>query len=135
MDAPCRRPLVLIVDDDLRSSRILARLLRDDGYDVELADGGEAAVGRIQRRPTPDALVTDLVMAGVGGLGVARSARSLRPEMPVFVLTGYPQLVAGFGDLTGPPPLVFTKPLDYDALTERLQGSLIASQSPPTPCS
>jgi two-component system response regulator MprA len=128
MDVPYRRPLVLLVDDDLRTSRMLARLLREDGYDVELADDSEAAALRLSRRPSPDAIVTDLVMGGIGGVGVARCARDQRPQMPVFVLTGYPQLLGGFRDLAGPPPIVFTKPLDYDALTEQLRDTIVASR-------
>jgi len=36
-------PLILLVEDDARSAGVLARLLRDDGFEVEIARDGAAA--------------------------------------------------------------------------------------------
>jgi two-component system response regulator MprA len=89
-----RCPLVLVVDDDARSARVLAHMLRDDGYEVEVANDGASAIGRLTRAPTPEALVTDFHLPHADGLAVGRYARARRPDMPVFVVTGYPHLVS-----------------------------------------
>jgi two-component system response regulator MprA len=112
---------VLVVDEDVRSARILARMLREDGFIVELAVDGAAAIGRLSRPLAPDVLVTELQVPHAGGLAIARYARSLQPGLPVVVITGYPELVPqGPGELS-PAPTVLIKPLDYDRLSEVLR--------------
>ena len=48
--------LVLVADEDARTARLLARMLRDDGYNVELVLDGAAALARLTRSPLPDAV-------------------------------------------------------------------------------
>jgi DNA-binding NtrC family response regulator len=115
--------LVLLVDEDLRTSRRMADMLREDGLSVEIAADGAAAVARLSREPMPDALVTELTTAYADGAALGRFARWLRPGMPVLVVTGYPHLFdATFFGV--PPPILFTKPVDYAALRDVLLGSL-----------
>lgn len=114
------RPLLLIVDDDERSARMLAQLLREDGFDVEVVLDGAGAVARLSERPLPDALLTDVRMPNVDGVTVARVARALCATMPVFFLTGYPELTDGDRHLAAPEPIVLTKPLSYPDLSSAL---------------
>ena len=118
--------VVLLVDEDLRTSRRLAEMLREDGLSVEIARDGAAAIARFTHAPIPDALVTELTTAHVDATSVSRFARAQRPGLPVFVVTGYPNLfrAENFG---GALARLFTKPVDYsklrDALIEALQAS------------
>ena len=130
MDAMKIEPaLILVVDDDVRTARLLVRMLRDDGFQVELATDGAAAIGRLGRQPMPDVLVTDLRMPHADGMAVARYARSRRPSLPVFVVTGYPDLVAPGGSLSiEPPPVVHAKPIDYVALSGDLRRCADAAE-------
>ena len=113
--------LILVVDDDARTARLLARMLREDGFDVDLALDGAAAIGRLARSPMPDVLVTDLRLPYADGVAVASYARSRQPRLPVLVVTGYPNLVAREGDVLDPAPTVLSKPLDYTALGDELR--------------
>ncbi len=113
---PATYPLILVVDDDTRTARRLAELLREDGYKVEVVCDGALAVGRLSRSPLPDVLITDVQLPHVDGVAVAQYARSGRPNVRVIFVTGYPELVDGERDDAGSPALVFTKPLDYEAL-------------------
>lgn len=112
--------LILLVDDDVRSARILARMLREDGFDVELAIDGAAAIGRIAWAPLPDVLVTDLRMPHADGMAVVRYARSRRANLPVLIVTGYPDLVPQ-DDALDPALTVLSKPLDYALLHQELR--------------
>lgn len=133
-DCP-KRPLLLVVDDDARSARILAQLLREDGYDVELACDGASAVSRLAAAPTPDGLVTDLRMPNLDGLTVARIARALRPTMPLVIVTGYPELVVDVAGSFVPSAVVLQKPLAYQELALALSRRFTAAVSPPPPAS
>ena len=110
---------VLLVDDDRRNARLLARMLREDGFVVEVLLGGAAAVGRLARDPLPDAIITELRMPHVDGIAVARFARSRRPDVCVMFLTGYPNLLAEVRCFD-PEPLIYTKPVNYASLSAAL---------------
>ncbi|MEP7051479.1 MAG: response regulator [Pseudomonadota bacterium] len=114
-----RTQVVLLVDDDLRTTRRLAEMLREDGLTVEIARDGAAAIARFTQQPVPDALVTELTTAHADAAAVSRFGRSQRPGLPVLVVTGYPNLLQAeaFGS---PPPLLFTKPVDYSKLRDAL---------------
>jgi DNA-binding NtrC family response regulator len=127
-EVPGLRPhLVLLVDDDLRTTRRMADMLQEDGFAVEIARDGAAAVARLSRSPVPDALVTELTTAHADGLAVGRFARNQRPGMPVLILTGYPHLFHADAFAGGPPAQLFIKPVDYTALRSALRDSLQAS--------
>ena len=115
--------LVLLVDDDLRTARRMADMLREDGFTVEIARDGAAAIARLTRTPVPDAVVTELNLAHADGAAVGQFARTRRPRIPIVVLTGYPHLFhpAAFGF---DPPLLLTKPVDYESLRNALSNQL-----------
>lgn len=113
-----RGPLVLLVDDDARSARVLAQMLREDGFNIEVVLDGARAIARLTHPPLPDALVTDLSMPHADGNSVTMFARSQRPGMPVIFVTGYPNLATS---LAGEPsPTLLTKPVDYTELRAAL---------------
>jgi len=120
--------VVLLVDEDVRTTRRLAEMLQEDGLTVETARDGVAAVARFAQNPAPHALVTELTTAHANGVALAQFARSRRPGLPVFVVTGYPNLFAAeaFGS---PPALLFTKPVDYASLKEALLATRNAVES------
>jgi CheY-like chemotaxis protein len=124
---PC---LILVVDDDVRTASLLVRMLREDGFEVELATDGEAAIGRLARPPMPSVLVTDLRMPNGDGGSVARFARSHRPEIPVFVVTGYPDRARKLQDSMVPPLEVMAKPIDYPELSAALQRAVNQAARP-----
>ena len=124
-----RTQVVLLVDDDLRTTRRLAEMLREDGLSVEIARDGAAAIARFTQTPVPDALVTELTTAHADAISVSRFARAQRPGLPILIVTGYPNLFQAdaFGE---PAPLLFTKPVEYSKLKEALLRALPSLQPP-----
>jgi two-component system response regulator MprA len=108
--------LVLLIDDDTRTAARLAQMLKEDGYAVEVLGDGVGALRRLANTPLPDVVVTDLMMPGASGLTVMLEARRTQPNVPVIFLTGHPDLLARLPKLD-PAPIVFTKPIEYDALS------------------
>lgn len=84
---------VLIVDDDVRFIRALSVALMDAGYEVAGAsDPREAVEYMVSGGHRFDAIVTDLQMPGLDGIGFLRTIKNTFPEVPVIVITA-------FGDL------------------------------------
>lgn len=111
---------VLVVDDDERSGRKLADLLRRDGFTVEVCAGGLSGLQRLAAGPAPDVLVTDLRMPQIDGITVARLAREHHPAMPILIVTAYPDLASRLGSAQ-PAPQIFIKPLEYASLVGALR--------------
>lgn len=118
--------LILVIDDDARSASLLARMLRADGFDAEVTIDGAAALARLTRDPVPAAIVSELHLPHADGLAISRYARSRRPSIPIFIVTGHPEGVStplAAQPLT-PPLQVLAKPLDYPEFLRRLASSL-----------
>lgn len=108
--------LVFLIDDDTRTADRLAQMLREDGYAVEVSGDGVDALRRLETMPSPDVVVTDLMMPGASGFTVMLEARRMQPTVPVIFLTGHPDLLARLPLKIDPAPIVFTKPIEYDDL-------------------
>lgn len=119
---PNRKQRVLLVESDYRTGSRLAEMLRDDGFDVDVARDGATAIAHLSRAALPDALVTTLKVRLVDGVAVARYARTQRSSLPVLVVTEHPHLLHAGVLGVGPAPVVLTKPLDYAELLSALEA-------------
>jgi DNA-binding NtrC family response regulator len=79
---------VLIVDDEESIRLTLACTLEDLGLVVEAVEDGEQALERLTAKDFEMAFL-DLRLPGIDGFEVLRQARTLRPAMPVIVMTAY----------------------------------------------
>lgn len=82
-------PLVLIVDDDRTSQRLLEGLLAPHGYTLACADDGAQGL-EMARRLQPDLILLDVLMPGLSGFDVCREVRAdpELAEVPVLLVTG-----------------------------------------------
>ena len=80
---------VLVVEDDVPIGRMLASILADEGYVVDLATDGLTALGKIEVREY-DLILTDLRMPELDGVGLYRELERRQPEVlrRVIVITG-----------------------------------------------
>jgi two-component system response regulator AtoC len=79
---------VLVIDDEANLRKVLAALLRRDGYDVTVAADGEMGLAEFQKNGA-DAVITDLVMPKIGGMEVLKSVNATDPEVPVIIITAH----------------------------------------------
>ncbi|HEY5246215.1 MAG TPA: response regulator transcription factor [Acidimicrobiales bacterium] len=77
---------ILVVDDDPAVRSSLDRALRLEGYEVETAADGPAAL-QVLSIGSPDAVILDLGLPGLDGLAVCRRLRSVGDDTPVLMLT------------------------------------------------
>jgi len=80
------QPKVLVVDDDQRLRDLLRRYLGDNGFNVFVAENGQA-MNRIWLRERFDVLVLDLMMPGEDGLSILRRLRGGNDRTPIVMLT------------------------------------------------
>jgi len=83
---------ILLVDDDSLVRATACALLEDAGYKVFTAESGPDALEIAAREPTIDILVTDQIMPHMTGLQLVEAIRTIRPELPAILATGYAEL-------------------------------------------
>ena len=113
---------ILVVDDEPQITRVLRASLSNQGYDIRVANDGEAAL-QTMKDWTPDLVITDLSMANMDGLELCRRIR-LTTQVPIIVLsvrgeerTKVRALDAGADDYV-------TKPFGMEELLARVRANL-----------
>jgi DNA-binding NtrC family response regulator len=79
-------PSVLVVDDEVAILDTLRILLRNEGFEPHIAQGGRKAIEEIDSLH-PDIVLTDIRMPTVSGVEVLAAARQSDPDVPVILMT------------------------------------------------
>ncbi len=123
-----RPAYVLIVDDDVEVGRTIGRAVERLGYQASRATDGAGALATIAR-DVPGLILLDLMMPGMSGVDFLKELRAPHPEMPVAIITGYPDSDLISEALTYGPLMIISKPADERQLKQVLQMTLGKSLS------
>jgi DNA-binding response OmpR family regulator len=80
-----KKPVVLVVDDDIRILRMIKRLLELEGYDTSIATCGAAALAAFEK-DTPDLVLLDIMMPDINGYTVCKRIREFS-QVPIIMVT------------------------------------------------
>jgi two-component system, cell cycle sensor histidine kinase and response regulator CckA len=81
---------ILVADDEEGVRSLVANVLQDAGYTVELAVDGEDALERLRRLGNEVRLILlDLTMPRLGGAEAATELRQIQPDVPIIAMSGY----------------------------------------------
>jgi two-component system, NtrC family, response regulator HydG len=117
------RPRIVVADDEASARSGLGTLLRDEGFDVTLAEDGSTALARVQES-APDVLVTDLRMPGMDGIELLRKAREVDPELVVVLMTAFAEVETAVRAMQEGAEHYLTKPLQIDELVLVIRRAL-----------
>ncbi|WP_338863710.1 hybrid sensor histidine kinase/response regulator [Myxococcus stipitatus] len=109
---------VLVVDDDLDNARMMAEVLGEEGYEVQVAHDPTVALGMWDRRRF-DAALLDAVMPEMSGWELARELRERSPQVLLAIVTGMDVRGQNRANLAL-VDAVFRKPIDVGALDDFL---------------
>src|SRR5262249_39238702 len=84
---PQARPRIVLADDELNLRKVLGAILHRDGYEVLEAADGEQALSLVDSSVA--ALITDLKMPKLDGMGLLRRVVADQPEVPVIMITAH----------------------------------------------
>ncbi len=103
------RPSILVVDDDPSIRHLVCALLTGEGYAVEMASDGQAALDCITRA-APDLIISDVNMPRRDGLSLLQTLRRDGVSIPVVLMSALP-IHSGIAAVP-----VLAKPFDLETL-------------------
>ncbi|MBW3085115.1 putative transcriptional regulatory protein TcrX [Austwickia sp. TVS 96-490-7B] len=114
---------VLVVDDEANITELLRMALRYEGWDVQTAATGVAAV-RAAKEFAPDAVILDMMLPDFDGMEVLRRIRIKDPNVPVLFLTAKDAVEDRVAGLTAGGDDYVTKPFSLEEVVARLRALL-----------
>jgi two-component system response regulator RegA len=123
-------PLVLVVDDDDVFRNRLRRAFAQRSWDAEAAPNGAEALKFAQER-SPDLVVVDLRMPGMGGLDLVEELRRTDSTMRIIMLTGYGSIPTAIAAVKRGADHYLSKPADVDQILAAYENLRSAPDTEP----
>ena len=120
---------VLITDDDAVQRRLVENMVQKCGYEALVAESGDAAVAMLTAPDGPDidAVVLDLVMPGLDGMGVLAKMREAGLNIPVIVQTAHGGIDNVVSAMRAGAQDFVVKPVGFERLQVSLRNALNTS--------
>ena len=121
-------PRVLVIEDDRKVLRGLERGLSAEGYEVAVADNGDAGHHLATTQPF-DCIILDLMLPGRPGLEVLGELRQVGLRIPVLILTARDAVADRVTGLDAGADDYLVKPFSFAELLARLRALLRRGQA------
>jgi DNA-binding NtrC family response regulator len=120
---------ILIADDDAVARRLVENMVQKCGYETLVVDSGDAAIAMLTAPDAPviDAVVLDLVMPGLDGMGVLAKIREAGLGVPVIVQTAHGGIDNVVSAMRAGAQDFVVKPVGIERLQVSLRNALNAS--------
>ncbi|MBC8031560.1 MAG: PAS domain S-box protein [Pyrinomonadaceae bacterium] len=122
---------VLLVEDEDMVRNLATEILKDSGYTVLEASGGEEAIGLCREHREPiHLLITDVVMPRMSGKDVAQQLQMIHPETKVLFMSGYTDEAIVHHGIVDADIAFIQKPFSENALALKIR-EVLDSEMPP----
>lgn len=111
---------ILLVDDEVEFTAVLAERMQNRGLDVDTVESGEAAIEAV-RKEDFCLIILDLSMPGMDGLEALKRMRAEKPELQIIVLTGQGTIEKGVEAMKLGALDFLEKPADITAIMEKFE--------------
>jgi excisionase family DNA binding protein len=119
-----RKPLaVLVIDDEEGVRKMVRRFLEAEGYRIYLAASGNEGLSIVNREPI-HLILLDLKMPGMNGAMFLREFRKAHGNLPVIMVTGYPDSHLMLEAMKYGPLTLIAKPVDKRQLIQAVGTAL-----------
>ncbi len=109
---------VIIVDDEQKFIRMLAKRLVMRGIETDVVDSGEEAIKKIAHTGY-DIAVLDIKMPGISGLELKKELTTIAPSLKFIFVTGHGR-VGKSGKSSKKKDIYLSKPLDIEILIKKM---------------
>lgn len=112
---------ILVVDDEPKQAEIFQQALEKDGYTIQTADSGEAAIRQLKQESV-NIVITDLRMPNVDGLELFRWIQRNNPGTAVVIVTAFATIETAVDALKSGARDYLLKPVKLDELRLRIKN-------------
>lgn len=128
---------ILIIEDDINSSKVLARILEKEGYSVDYVSSAENAYALIIKMEY-DLLIIDMVLPNMDGLSLLKKVKEINPHILTVIVTAYGSITSAVKSLKAGANDFLEKPLVPEKLLhvlhkvfeeQRLKNEIVALKS------
>ena len=114
---------ILIVDDDESIGKVLATILEDEGYTVDIAENGEKAIKKSEEEFYNLALI-DIRLPDMEGIELLTRMKDTTPKMRKIIITGYPSIQNAIEAVNRGADAYLVKPFDMDKVLATIKEQL-----------
>lgn len=118
------KPKILVVDDEQELLTSIKLILSREKMDVVTANCAEEALLAMQQSLTPDLVISDLMMPGIGGLELLKLMRTKMPTVPVILITAHATLETAIEAIRSGAYDYLPKPFGPEQLTITVNRAL-----------
>ena len=128
---------ILIVEDDINTSKVVARILESEGYTVDCASSAEEAYAMIIKE-NYDLLIIDMILPNMDGLSLLKKVKNYNPHILTVIVTSYGSITSAVKSLKAGANDFLEKPLAPEKLLhvlnkvfdeQRLKNEIVALKS------
>jgi excisionase family DNA binding protein len=114
------QPSVLVVDDDTGLQQMFRLFLKKEGFARTVVGTGKEALSALQKQKF-ELCFLDLQLPDTTGDEIYKEAKEIQPDMPIVIITGYPDSQMLNNILKLGPVTVLKKPLKAETLQQTMQ--------------
>ncbi len=114
---------ILIIDDELHLRNVLSIMLESAGYEVREASSGEEGLEAVSGEEF-DAVLCDVRMPGLDGMGVLAELRKNRPALPVIMITAFASVESAVEAMKAGASNYISKPFNEDQILIVIEKAL-----------
>lgn len=119
---------ILVIDDEEIIRDLIKETLEEYGHHVQCAESAESGLGLVKKQIF-DLVFLDLKMPGMDGAALLREIKAIKPNMPVILITGYPESEIMARALEQGPFGVMNKPFNESDIIDCVHNFLRINQS------
>jgi nitrogen regulation protein NR(I) len=120
-------PRILLIEDDASLAASLQKVLRTEGYSVDLAARGNDGLKLAQLHPF-DVVITDLKLPGLNGLQLITQLRAAKPKLPIIMMTAHGTTETAIEATKAGACEYLLKPCEADELLARVASAVANSR-------
>jgi DNA-binding response OmpR family regulator len=114
---------ILVMEDELNLAKSLDKVLSEEGYLVDVAMSGQAALDSFNSKSI-DLLIADLRLPDINGMEVIRQIKTQHPEIAVVVITGYASVSSAVDAMKLGAHDYLPKPFTAEQIKEAIDDAL-----------
>ena len=118
---------VWVVDDDESIRWVLEKGFSENNIDVSVFESAHEVIKKLESE-NPDVILTDIKMPGTSGIDLLDQVKTLRPEIPVIVMTAHSDLESAVDSYEHGAWEYLPKPFDINEAVQMVQRAALSNK-------